>query len=99
MKNIMALMIIVLLLLPIQIKAQTKNEAQEPQVDYPWVPRVSAYEAYTKYKEGKAIILHGGGESYRSRHIVGSINVDFKDREKLLLKFPQKGMEIFTYCY
>ena len=74
-------------------------QPQEHKADYPWVPRVSAYEAYIKYKNGKAIILHGGGENYSSRHILGAINADFKDRENLLLKFPQNRIEIFTYCY
>jgi len=99
MKKFMPLMVIVFLLLAIQIKAQTKMQPQEHKADYPWVPRVSAYEAYIKYKNGKAIILHGGGENYSSRHILGAINADFKDRENLLLKFPQNRIEIFTYCY
>jgi hypothetical protein len=68
-------------------------------VDYPWVPRVSAYEAYVKYKAGKAIILHGGGQKYELRHIVGAYNMDFKPRESALKKLPKKGIEIFTYCY
>jgi len=98
MKKLMPLMVIVFLFLAIQIKAQTKMQPQEHK-DYSWVPRVSAYEAYTKYKQGKAIILHGGGEIYSRRHILGAINADFKDRENLLLKFPKNGIEIFTYCY
>jgi hypothetical protein len=68
-------------------------------LDYPEAPRVSPYEAFLKYSAGKAIILHGGGEIYNRRHIAGAINVDYKDREKLLLKFPKQKIEIFTYCY
>ena len=83
----------ILLFLEAQVDAQNQN-----QVDYPWVPRVSAYEAYIKYKEGKAIILHGGGEAYNRRHILGAFNLD-KYNDQLLLKFPKKGIEIFTYCY
>jgi hypothetical protein len=83
----------ILLFLAAQVDAQNQN-----QVDYPWVPRVSAYEAYIKYKEGKAIILHGGGEAYNRRHILGAFNLD-KYNDQLLLKFPKKGIEIFTYCY
>jgi len=90
--------ILIICLLSVQTEAQSKKNINE-EVDYPWVPRVSAYEAYTKYKQGKAIILHGGGEIYSRRHILGAINADFKDRENLLLKFPKNGIEIFTYCY
>jgi len=87
------------LLLSVQTPAQTQTQSQDRVVDYPWVPRVSAYEAYSKFKNGKAIILHGGGEAFSRRHILGAINVDKKDREELLLKFPKSGIEIFTYCY
>jgi len=70
-------------------------------VDFPEVPRVSAYEAYVKYKAGKAIIMHAGGESFNRRHIVGAFNMDLKQPilDRLLPKFPKEGMEIFTYCY
>lgn len=70
-------------------------------VDYPEVPRVSAFEAYVKYKAGKAIIFHGGGERFERRHISAAFNMDYKEHilDRLLLKFPKEGMEIFTYCY
>jgi len=87
---------IMLCLLAVQVDAQHQSK-----VDYPEVPRVSAYEAYVKYKAGKALIFYGGGELYSRRHIVGSINLDVKDseRDKILPKFPKSGIEIFTYCY
>ncbi len=72
------------------------------KVDYPEVPRVSAYEAYVKYKAGKAIIVQAGGEDYRKRHIIGAINMGPEagaKRAKLLPNFPKSGIEIFTYCY
>ena len=84
---------IILFLLAAQIDAQGRK-----QVDYAWIPRVSAFEAYGKYKDGKAIILHAGGEAYKLRHIVGAFNME-KYNDSILLKFPKKGIEIFTYCY
>jgi len=37
--------------------------------------------------------------SIAGEHIAGAIDVDFKNREKLLLRFPKQWIEIFTYCY
>ena len=85
---------IILFLFAVQINAQNQSK-----VDYPGVPRVSAYEAYVKYKDGKAIIFHGGGEHYSKRHIMGSFNLDVKNRDEILARFPKEGIEIFTYCY
>jgi hypothetical protein len=68
-------------------------------VDYPNVPRISAYEAYVKYKSGKAILFHAGGNNYADRHIVGAYNLDVKNPEPILRKFPKQGIDIFTYCY
>ena len=94
--------LIVFFLFPVQIKAQNQSHSSDKKVDYPEVPRVSAYEAYVKYKAGKAIILQAGGEHYGKRHIMGAINMGPEagiKRTKLLPNFPKKGMEIFTYCY
>ena len=88
-----------ILICAISIEAQSQPSRGDTEVDYPWVPRVSAYEAYVKSKSGKAVILCGGGESFGRRHIVGAFNVDLKDREPILKRFPKKGIEIFTYCY
>ena len=94
---------IILFLLAVQIDAQGRK-----QVDYPLVPRVTAFEAFAKYKDGKAIILHAGGEAYNKRHILGAFNVErfgniekhgYEVVDKSLIKFPKKGIEIFTYCY
>jgi hypothetical protein len=84
-----------------QINAQNQIQTREEEVPYPQVPRVSAYEVYTKYKAGKAIIFHAGGELYNRRHIVGAFNLDVPDesKDKILPKFPKEGIEIFTYCY
>jgi hypothetical protein len=90
----MLFLFLIYLFLAVQLFAQTQGE-----IEFPWVPRVSAYEAYVKYKAGKAIILHAGGEKYSVRHITGAIDFDFKPREEALQKFPKKGIEIFTYCY
>jgi hypothetical protein len=88
---------LILFLFAVQIDAQNQN-----QVDFPDVPRVSAYEAYVKYKDGKAIIIHAGGESFETRHIMGAINIpqEAVSQGKMKLpNFPKAGVEIFTYCY
>jgi len=99
MKKCMLLASIIFLLLTFQVNAQSEKPLGERKVAYPEIPRVSAYEAYLKYKEGKAIIFHGGGETYSGRHILGAYNLDVKDEvmDKILVKFPKEGIEIFTY--
>lgn len=84
-----------------QINGQNQIQRSGEEVPYPQVPRVSAYEVYTKYKAGKAIIFHAGGELYNRRHIVGAFNLDVPDqsKDKILPKFPKEGIEIFIYCY
>ena len=99
MKQYMLFISGIILLLGIQIHAQTKIQPKERVVDYPEIPRVSPMEAYIKYKNGKAIILHAGGAAYKDRHILAAINFDFKDREEKVKRLPKKGIEIFTYCY
>jgi len=75
-------------------------------VDYPWVPRISAYKAYILFKAGKAIILHGGGMKFDRRHIIGAWNVINENDPNAGLnlrvripKLPRKGVLIITYCY
>ena len=99
MKKYLPAFLTILLFLPFQIRAQTHNPTLNDNVDYPHVPRVSPYEAYVKYKAGKAIILHAGGSAFSGRHILGAFNLDIKPRDKILAKFPKQGIEIFTYCY
>jgi hypothetical protein len=98
MKKCLFFISVMLLFLPVRMDAQTQTQSQGKRVDYPWVPRVSAYEAYVKYKAGKAIIMQDGGEAYNGRHILGAFNLE-KYNDQLLLKFPKQGIEIFTYCY
>ena len=98
---------VVLLFLVVQVEAQTQLLSKgkirtRHKVDLPEVPRVSAYEAYLKYKAGKAIIIQAGGCSYKNRHILGAFNIDQEAVRKgqiKLPKLPKKGVEIFTYCY
>jgi len=97
-KNIL-LMLIIVLLPTMQTWAQIQKQLQESEVDYPWVPRISAYEAYIEYKAGKTIILNAGGEAFSRRHILGSLNFNVKPRNHLINKLPKQGIEIFTYCY
>ena len=94
---------IIFLFLCGQINAQNQIQSGGVEIPYPYIPRVSAYEVYLKYKEGKAIILHGGGLHYSKRHILGAFNMDvsdeLKDERLQKFKFPKVGIEIFTYCY
>jgi len=92
---------IIFLFLCGQINAQNQIQSGEVEIPYPYIPRVSAYEVYLKYKEGKAIIFHAGGLHYSKRHILGAFNMDVSDelKDERLKKFPKVGIEIFTYCY
>ena len=79
------------------------NKAKKrPGVDYLKVPRVSAYEAYVKFKTNKAIIIQAGGITYENRHILGALNYGSEKVQRGNIKFPKfprRGIEIFTYCY
>jgi hypothetical protein len=101
MKRWMLFISVILLSLTLQVYAQNQIPLQKPKVDNPEVPRVSAYEAYLKYKEGKAIIVQAGGEDYRTRHIIGALNAgpEAGIKRNIFLNLPKSGMEIFTYCY
>ena len=77
-----------------------KKDRPQQNVDYPEVPRVSAYEASAKYKSGKAILIHVGGQDYKLRHIMGALNFEkIENREDRIIKLPKDRIEIFTYCY
>jgi hypothetical protein len=69
-------------------------------VDYPEVPRVSAYEAYVKYLAGKAIIIQSDGR--KKQRVIGSLNFTSELVRKGKMKMPalpKSGIEIFTFCY
>ena len=69
---------------------------------FPHVPRISAYEAYQKYKAGKAFIIHAGGMTFEKRHIMGAFDVSDQRVRKSIIPlpaFPMAGIELFTYCY
>jgi hypothetical protein len=101
MRNYILLICIISLLIALPNHAQPQQQSNERKVAHPEIPRVSAYEAYGKYKEGKALIFHGGGELYNRRHILVAYNLDVEESlmDKILVKFPKQGIEIFTYCY
>jgi len=102
MKKCILFTAIILLVLAAEIGAQTQIPSEKRTPDYPELPRVSAYEAYLKYKDGKAIILQAGGENYAKRHILGAYNLGPEAGAKaheLFRKLPKRGIEIFTYCY
>jgi hypothetical protein len=80
-----------------QFKSQTGDTREHQEV-----PRISAYEAYQKYKAGKAYIIQAGGATFEKRHILGAFNVDeelIKRGTIALPPFPRSGIELFTYCY
>jgi len=98
------LLVIMFLFIAGQTVAQTQKEEKRGNIDFPWVPRISAFEAYVKYKNGKAIILHAGGERFISRRILGAINLNHEELGKdmqlrMIQKLPTEGIEILTYCY
>jgi hypothetical protein len=80
-----------------------EGEEDTPNVDFPDVPRVAVWEAYEKYKSGRAILIQAGGEVFERRHIKGALASP--DPEALhrgdaeLPNYPMEGIEIFTYCY
>jgi len=85
-----------------QIFAQTQIQYQERAVDFPEVPRITAYEAYKEYKAGKALLIHAGGESFQKRHIMGAYDVHAESTikgETPLPALPMRGLTIFVYCY
>jgi hypothetical protein len=101
MKKYITTFSLLLLLLPIQINAQNLNLLNQ-EVEYPGVPHISAYEAYLKYKEGRAIIVQAGGEHYGKRHILGALNMGPEAGVKSRIEswnFPKSGIKILTYCY
>ncbi len=97
----------ILILSAIHIDAYAQRDSKRTLkyrqgLDFPEVPRASAYEAYVKYKTGKAIIIQAGGEVYKRRHILGALEISQEEVRKgeiRLPKLPRKGIEIFTYCY
>lgn len=107
MKKCITFIFLIVLFLAVQIEIQAQNPSigkakTKKYSDYPEVPRASAYEAYVKYKAGKAIIIQAGGEKYERRHILGAFNIGqeaVRRGQIKLPKLPKKGVEIFTYCY
>ena len=69
---------------------------------YPHLPIISAYDAYVKYKSGKAILINAGGEAFDRRRIMGSIRVHGESVRLGKIRFPalpRKGVYILVYCY
>ncbi len=92
--------VVVSLFLPAYVLG--KEEGGAPNVAFPDVPRVTVWEAYEKYKSGRAILIQAGGEVFERRHIAGAISVDGEAVAKgdsELPNYPMEGIEIFTYCY
>jgi hypothetical protein len=102
MKNYLCCLFLIILVLVGQVYAQNIIQPDKNNLDFPEVPRISAFEAYQKYKAGKAILVQAGGEGYERRHILGAHDVN---GEKVgqgqipLPNFPMRGLEIYTYCY
>jgi hypothetical protein len=101
---------IIFLFPPVTIIAQTQMSSEtieNGKVDCPEVPRVSAYQASVKLRNGEAILIHAGGEAYERRHIFGALDLGrYKDIpvESVInghVRLPKisDGIELFTYCY
>ncbi|MGD0918361.1 MAG: hypothetical protein ABSB22_18070 [Thermodesulfobacteriota bacterium] len=102
MKKCVLFTAMVLLVLTAGIGAQAQIPSGGSAPNYPELPRVSAYEAYLKYKDGKAIIVQAGGEGWSRRHILGAINLGPEvgaNWNRIFQMLPKSGIEIFTYCY
>jgi hypothetical protein len=103
-KKYIVIILVIILFSYIETNAQNllhEKIVKEREITYPQIPRASAYEVYSKFKEGKAIIFHAGGEQYNKRHILGAFNLDVDDsmKDRILPRFPKEGVEIFAYCY
>lgn len=68
------------------------------------VPRVSASQAYSIYKSGRAVMIDTmAAHNFRKSHILGSINLPYdgrKDLERIKnmrLPFPKEQL-ILVYC-
>ncbi len=75
------------------IESQTHNYLVAENADYPEIPRISAYEAYVKYTQGKAFIIAGWNSRSR-RHVLGSFNLDIpeEEKEKIAFEVTVKGI-------
>lgn len=102
MKTCLFSLLFVILLLIGSVHAQNIVQPAQKILDFPEVPRISAFEAYQKYKAGKAIIIHAGGELYERRHIMGAHDVNADAvilGQTPLPNFPMKGLDLYTYCH
>jgi hypothetical protein len=102
MKKQILLVGLILSLFILPLYGQEHGEDKKAKVAEPDLPRVSAYEAYLKYKAGKAIIIQSGGFAYEKRHVIGAYNLGSEDVRYGRVEvpnFPMSGMEIFIFCY
>lgn len=100
MKKNMLLISVIFLVFVVQGTAQSQSSSKV--VDSPDVPRISAHEAYKKYKAGKAVLIHAGGEAFERRHIFGAFHAIYQgvlNGSMKLPNLPKDGVEIYTYCY
>lgn len=84
------------------IQMDSYAQRSPKKVDLHKVPKISAYKAYLKYRTGKVILIHAGGENFRKRHILNAIPISqeaVRRGEIKLPKLPKRGKEIITYCY
>ena len=96
MKSSTFLCIAILFLICFQIDTNAKPLVKRPLPKEVKAPLSSAYEAFTKYQTGRAILLHAGdtGQGYFKRHIQGAIFVPWnqiKKGERQMVNFPKKA--------
>ena len=108
MRKALGLALVLLTVWVVQGGGQERIPLGQGAVVGPEIPRVSAYEAYVKFKSGKAIILHAGGDFYRNHHIMMAFNLENRSetldvensaKGRTFRKLPKEGIEIFIYCY
>lgn len=101
MRKYIFLVPVICLFFPSQTNAQNRA-SPKGKLAYPDVPRITAQEAYMKYKVGKAIIVHAGPGIFEKRHIMGAFNIPWNPIRKGQAKppnLPKNNLEILTYCY
>jgi len=105
MRRIIPILILVLLFFysftPIGIAEEERNFDEEIlkfREETKNAKRIGIQEAFNIYKSGKAILISVDGASYyKSRHILGAINIPYEILEKVELNYP-KDRKILFYC-
>lgn len=94
---------ILLLCPPYPVWATSENASHEDIVneyreETQSAKRIGIQEAFEIYKSGKAILISvDGANYYKSRRILGSVNIPLSTLEKINLPYP-KDQTILLFC-